>query len=46
MDGTTPERLLKAENKFSTMAIAGHKKSDGLDEVFGRKGNGGTTVRH
>jgi isochorismate synthase len=45
MDGT-PERLLKAENKkFSTMAI-GTQKSDGLDEVIWKKGNGGTTVRH
>jgi hypothetical protein len=40
-----PERLLKAENKFSTMAIAGHKRSDGF-EVIWQKGNGGTAVRH
>jgi isochorismate synthase len=36
MDGTTPERLLKAENKFSTI-IAGTQQSDGLDEVIWQK---------
>jgi isochorismate synthase len=35
--GATPERLLKADDKFSTMALAGTKKSQGLAEAIWEK---------